>query len=320
MNPVNQSAPMVSVRSLHKTWPGGVEAVRGIDFDVSAGEVFGLLGPNGAGKSTTIGILTTAVAPSRGSARVAGTDVARDPRSARAASGIVFQDPVVDHALTGARNLHIHASLWGVDPDAARLRITDLAERFGLTGVLDRPVRTYSGGQRRRLEIARALVARPRVLFLDEPTVGLDPRIRYELLDLIAGLRRDDELTVLLTTHYLDEAERLCDRIGIMHEGEIVALGTPASLLATIGDQVVELRAASEDDATTVLTILRGNGIATDDALLVGRTVTLPRRHTDRRDIAVEVAKLDLPIVATTTRAPHLDDVYLRLTGGRIAA
>jgi ABC-2 type transport system ATP-binding protein len=319
-NPVNQSRPMVAVRSLRKTWPGGVEAVRGIDFDVDAGEVFGLLGPNGAGKSTTIGMLATAVVPTSGSVRVAGIDVGREPRAARAASGIVFQDSVVDQALTGTRNLQTHASLWGVDPEFAGARIADLARRFGLADLLDRPVRTYSGGQRRRLEIARALVARPRVLFLDEPTVGLDPRIRYELLDLIASLRHDDELTVLLTTHYLDEAERLCDRIGIIHEGVIVALGTPASLLATIGDEVVELRAASERDAAAALAILRAHGVAGNDALLVGRTLTLPQRHGECHDITTAVANLDLPIVATTTRAPHLDDVYLRLTGERIAA
>src|SRR5690242_18849639 len=236
----------VEVRGLRKTYHGGVEAVRGIDFDVSAGEVFGLLGPNGAGKSTTIGILTTAVAPTGGTARVAGVDVGQHPRAARAVSGIVFQDAVVDQALTGEHNLLTHASLWGVNPQSARTRIGDLAELFALTAVLDRPVRSYSGGQRRRLQIARALVGRPRVLFLDEPTVGLDPRIRYELLDLIAGLRHRSDLTVLLTTHYLDEAERLCVRIGIMHEGEIVAIGTPASLLASIGDEVVELRTANE--------------------------------------------------------------------------
>jgi ABC-2 type transport system ATP-binding protein len=319
MTTVNQSKAMVTVRALYKTWPGGVEAVRGIDFDVSAGEVFGLLGPNGAGKSTTIGILTTAVVPTRGIAFVAGIDVARHRRAARAASGIVFQDAVVDHALTGASNLRTHALLWGVDAGAASARIADLADRFGLTDIIGRPVRTYSGGQRRRLEIARALVTRPRVLFLDEPTVGLDPRIRYELLDLIASLRHDDDLTVLLTTHYLDEAERLCDRIGIMHEGEIVAQGTPAALLASIGDRVVELRAANEHDATVSLAMLREHGLAGDDALLVGRTLTVPQAA-DGTDFAAAIAHLELPVVATTTRAPHLDDVYLRFTGERIAA
>ncbi len=177
--------PAIDVRQLRKTYPGGVEAVKGIDFQVAAGEVFGLLGPNGAGKSTTIGMLTTTIAPTSGSARVAGFDVASEPLAARRVSSVVFQDPVVDRALTGRRNLDIHARLWGVDPGAARSRISELAQTLGLAELLDRPVASYSGGERRRLEIARALVSEPEVLFLDEPTVGLDPRIRHELLDVI---------------------------------------------------------------------------------------------------------------------------------------
>ena len=319
VNQTNQTDPVVVASSLSKTWPGGVEAVRSIDLEVHAGEVLGLLGPNGAGKSTTIGMLTTAIKPTHGRALIAGLDVAREPAAARSVSGIVFQDAVVDQALTGRRNLATHASLWGVDAADSRARIAELADGFGLHDILDRPVATYSGGQRRRLEIARALVSRPRVLFLDEPTVGLDPRIRYELLDLIAGLRVRDELTVLLTTHYLDEAERLCDRIGIMHEGRIVALGSPASLLAGVGDAVVELRTSSERDARQVFSALRAHDIAGDDALVVGRTVTVPVRGTER-DVTAALTALELPTTAITTRVPHLDDVYLRLTGERIAA
>jgi ABC-2 type transport system ATP-binding protein len=320
MTNMNTQHPKVSVRSLRKTWAGGVEAIRGIDFDVMAGEVFGLLGPNGAGKSTTIGVLTTAVRPTAGIARVDGFDVAEQPIAARSVSGLVFQEAVVDQALSGRRNLRTHALLWGVTASDAQERIDLLARDFDLVDLLDRPVGTYSGGQRRRLEIARALISRPRVLFLDEPTVGLDPRIRYELLDLIAGLRRDDELTVLLTTHYLDEAERLCDRIGIMHEGELVAVGSPSSLLATIGEAVLELRTDSVEDASVVLAALQRHGMAGEDALIVGRTVTLPVPRDRGPEMATALDQLDLPTIATTTRAPHLDDVYLRLTGERIAA
>src|SRR5438128_2178539 len=213
----------IEVRRLRKTYPGGVEAVKGISFEVASGEVFGLLGPNGAGKSTTIGMLTTTVRPTEGTAGLAGFDVVEQPLAARRVSSVVFQEPVVDRALTGRRNLEIHARLWGVDGGSAR--IAELAELLGLTELVDRPAGSYSGGERRRLEIARALVSEPRVLFLDEPTVGLDPLIRHELLDAIARLRALGDMTVLLTTHYLDEAERLCDRVAIVHAGEIVAAG-----------------------------------------------------------------------------------------------
>ena len=212
---------VIEVRGLTKTYAGNVEAVKGIDLDVESGEVFGLLGPNGAGKSTTIGMLTTTLEPTSGTALLAGHDVAKEPLSARGASSVVFQDAVVDRSFTGRRNLDVHARLWNVDPARAAKRTAELTAALGIASVLDRPVGTYSGGQRRRLEIARALISDPHVLFLDEPTVGLDPRIRHELLDVIEQLGAGGEITILLTTHYLDEAERLCDRIAVMHEGAV---------------------------------------------------------------------------------------------------
>ena len=308
----------IDVQHLRKVYPGGVEAVAGIDFAVAPGEVFGLLGPNGAGKSTTIGMLTTTVTPTSGRARVAGFDVVAQPLEARRASAVVFQEAVVDRALTGQRNLDIHARLWGVGAADAKQRCGELVERFGLADVVGRPVATYSGGQRRRLEIARSLLSQPRVLFLDEPTVGLDPRIRFELLDVIGGLRAREDMTIVLTTHYLDEAERLCDRIAIVHAGRIVALDTPQALLAGLGAEIVELRV--EGDVEAVLSFLRARGVAGADAFAVGATITVPLRGRPARDVIDAATDFGAPLAQTTTRPPTLDDVYLRLTGNRLAA
>ena len=312
------STAAVEAIGLSKTYPGGVQAVRGVDFSVATGEVFGLLGPNGAGKSTTVGMLTTTVAPSAGTARLAGHDVVSAPLSARAVSSVVFQEAVVDRSLTGRRNLELHADLWGVPRTDVRNRIADLASSFGLMDLLKRPVATYSGGQRRRLEIARALVSEPQVLFLDEPTVGLDTRIRYELLDLIDGLRSRTGMTTVLTTHYLDEAERLCDRVAIVHEGRIVASGSPGSLLSTLGDEIVELRV--ERDPNGALRSMQARGVADDNAFAVGSTLTVPIRGQSARMAIEVIGELGIEPESVTSRKPTLDDVYLQLTGSRLAA
>ena len=302
---------------LEKTYAGGVEAVKSITFDVTPGEVFGLLGPNGAGKSTTVGMLTTTIAPTEGAARLGGFDVAAQPLAARAVSSVVFQEPVVDHALNGHQNLELHWRLWAVEPREARARTQELSALLGLGDLLGRPVGSYSGGERRRLEIARALVSRPLVLFRDEPTVGLDPRIRAELLDAIAELRSRHELTVFLTTHYLDEAERLCDRLAIMHEGRIAALDTPQALLAGFGRELVELRV--EGSVDVALNCLRDRGVAGDDAFAVGSCLTVPLHERSVREAIATVHELGLAR-AISAREPTLDDVYLRLTGGSLAA
>jgi ABC-2 type transport system ATP-binding protein len=306
----------IEVNGLRKTYAGGVEAVKGIDFHVEPGEVFGLLGPNGAGKSTTVGMLTTTVAPSGGSARLGGFDVVRQPVEARRISSVVFQEPVVDRALTGRQNLELHVRLWGVEPGRAWARAEELIEALGLAELVDRAVGTYSGGERRRLEIARALVSEPHVLFLDEPTVGLDPRVRYELLDVIAGLRARNEVTILLTTHHLDEAERLCDRVAIVHTGRIVALDTPAALLEGLGRELVELRV--DGDPGPAIDVLREHRVAGPDAFAVGSTLTVPLRETSTSDALALIEELRLGRVLATRR-PTLDDVYLRLTGDRLA-
>ena len=307
---------MIEVRQLRKVYPGGVEAVKGIEFDVAPGEIFGLLGPNGAGKSTTIGMLTTTIRPSGGMALVGGFDVAESPLAARRVSSVVFQEPVVDRALTGRANLELHARLWRVEPHTARQRIAELSDALGVADLLDRPVGGYSGGERRRLEIARALVSEPRVVFLDEPTVGLDPRIRHELLDVIGRLRGSSDLTILLTTHYLDEAERLCDRVAVMHEGRIVALDRPQLLRQQLGRELVELQV--RDDLPAVLAVLRANGIAAEDAFAVGSTLTVPLRDLSAREAVAAISDLGVA-TAISAREPTLDDVYLRLTGDRLA-
>jgi ABC-2 type transport system ATP-binding protein len=308
----------VAVERLAKTYPGGVRAVDGISFEVAAGEVFGLLGPNGAGKSTTIGMLTTTIAPTSGSAALAGYDVVTQPLHARSVSSVVFQEPVVDRGLTGRANLELHARLWGVEETRGRRRLEELASTLGVAAIIDRPVESYSGGQRRRLEIARALLSSPRVLFLDEPTVGLDPRIRFELLDAIAGLRRRDGMSIVLTTHYLEEAERLCDRVAIMHAGAIVALGTPGELLAGLGGELLELRV--EGDVQVALAALGAYGIAAAEAYVTGQTLTVPLHGTSAGDALAALHLAGLGTGAIATRRPTLDDVYLRLTGETFAA
>jgi ABC-2 type transport system ATP-binding protein len=306
----------IEVRALRKTYPGGVEAVKGIDFEVPTGEVFGLLGPNGAGKSTTVGMLTTTIVPTSGTALLGGHDVVRSPLLARGASSVVFQEPVVDAGLSGRANIELHTRLWGVSPAKARRRTEELIESLGLGALIDRPVSSYSGGERRRLEIARGLSSAPEVLFLDEPTVGLDPRIRHELLDVIAGLRAHAELTVLVTTHYLDEAQRLADRVAIIHEGTIVALDSPQALLAGMGREILEFRVDGSPELA--LAGLRERRIARDDAFAVGARVTVPLHEHAVSEALAAIESQQLRASEIATRRPTLDDVYLQLTGNQL--
>jgi len=231
-------------------------------------------------------------------------------------SAVVNQDPAVDRTLSGRRNLEIHARAWGVRRPLRR--VDQVVGAFDLAEFVDRPVGTYSGGQRRRLEIARALLSRPRVLFLDEPTVGLDTRVRHELLDLLATLTGAGAMTILLTTHYLDEAERLCDRVAVIHQGRIVGLDTPAGLRHTLGSHIVELRVPG--DPAPALAALRAAGIAGTDAFSIGQTVIVPHHDGSTADSVTAINDLRIGASEVNTRPPTLDDVYLRLTGGRLAA
>jgi ABC-2 type transport system ATP-binding protein len=302
----------VVVRTLTKTYPNGVEAVRGISFDVRSGEVFGLLGPNGAGKTTTLGVLTTLVQPSGGTAMVGGHNVVVDPLSARGSIGVVFQDSVLDNEFSGEANLRLHARLWRV-PDADA-RIAALLDAVGLAERASDSVRTYSGGMRRRLEIARALLGRPSVLFLDEPTLGLDPIVRQELWHTVSMLREREQVTVLLSTHYLEEAQTVCDRVAIIDQGKIIALGTPAQLIDRVGPEMLELRV--EGDPHELLGALRELGPTVGEPLVAAATVSLASSDSPE-ELSTRVTSLEpsrLGVRTMTVRPTTLNDVFLILT------
>jgi len=290
---------------------GEVEAVRGIDLSVARGEIFGFLGPNGAGKSTTISILCTLLRPTGGQATVAGFDVLRDPGAVRSRIGLVFQDPALDEQLTARENLDFHAFLYNVPRELRRERVAEVLAMVELTDRAGSKVFTFSGGMKRRLEIARGILHSPEVLFLDEPTRGLDPQTRRHIWDYLLELRRREGITIFMTTHYMDEAE-YCDRIAIIDMGRIVALGTPDELKAGVGGDVITIATADNTAAAAEighrfnLTPAVDNGTlrleVSDGAAFVPRLVR----------------ELSMPVTAVTLRRPSLDDVFLKLTGRAI--
>src|SRR5580700_3435731 len=243
--------PAIAVDGLVKRY-GDFQAVKGISFDVAPGETFGFLGPNGAGKSTTISMLCTLIKPSAGRAIVDGFDVVTEQMEVRRRIGLVFQDTTLDDYLTAEENLKFHAELYGVRRDQVALRLQRVMEMVGLWERRKSVVRTFSGGMKRRLEIGRGLLHSPRVLFLDEPTVGLDPQTRASIWDYINQLKRQEQITMFLTTHYMDEAEN-CDRIAIMDNGEIVRIDTPEALKASVGQDRIEIHTDNDEKAIVEL-------------------------------------------------------------------
>ena len=301
--------PAVSVRGLQKRY-GDIVAVRGVDFEVAPGETFGFLGPNGAGKSTTIGMLCTLVQPTGGTALVAGHDVVAERGEVRRNIGLVFQDTTLDLYLTAEQNLRFHAELYGV-PRRARGSHAPVLDMVGLWERRATRVNTFSGGMKRRLEIARGLLHSPRVLFLDEPTVGLDPQTRASIWAYIHELRQQEDITIFLTTHYMDEAEH-CDRIAIIDEGAIVVLDSPEALKASVGKDRVQIRTA--DDARAIAQLRDRFGI---DAAVHEGAVTFAVASGEQF-VPRLFAELSVPIESVHVSRPSLDDVFLTYTGRTI--
>ncbi|HWT22591.1 MAG TPA: ATP-binding cassette domain-containing protein [Solirubrobacteraceae bacterium] len=309
----------IEVHALEKSYAGDVRALDGVSFAVEAGSIFGLLGPNGAGKSTTVKILTTLSRPDAGTAQVAGRDVLRSPGEVRRAIGVVAQKSGWDREATGRENLVLQGQLHGMGTRAARARAGELLARFGLADAADRVARTYSGGMARRLDVAIGLVHRPAVLFLDEPTTGLDPEVRADMWDEIARLSREEGITILLTTHYLEEADRLAARLAILERGRVVAEGTPEGLKGELrGDAVhVELAEPGDGEVEAALSTLAG----VRDVKVDQRTLHARADHGASAVPAV-LAALEghgIRVASVTVARPSLDDVYLRHAGRTFA-
>jgi ABC-2 type transport system ATP-binding protein len=313
-------AHAIEAEGLVKNYPGDVRALDGLSVTVGRGEILGLLGPNGAGKSTTVKILTTLVRPDAGTAAVAGHDVLRRPDRVRRVIGVVSQRSGADPEASGRDNLVLQGRLYGMGGAQARRRAAELLARFGLEDAAGRPAKTYSGGMRRRLDVALGLVHRPQVLFLDEPTTGLDPEARASMWAEIARLAGDDALAILLTTHYLEEADRLARRLAIVDRGRVVVEGTPDALKGELrGDAVhVEWREAPpEPRVREALGRLPGvREVVVDGPRLSARA------DDGASAVPVVLAALDqagVPAAAATVARPSLDDVYLRYAGRRFA-
>ncbi len=301
---------LIEVKNLVKKY-GDLTAVKGISFEVHQGEIFGFLGPNGAGKTTTISILCTLIAPTGGSATVNGLDVVSDPNEVREQIGLVFQDPSLDERLTGRENMEFHSVIYGVPPEQRKPRLESVLRMVELYDRMNDRVETYSGGMKRRLEIARGLLHYPKVLFLDEPTIGLDPQTRANIWAYMHQLRVQENITVFLTTHYMDEAEN-CNRIAVIDYGEIIALGTPEELKGLVGGDLIEIKTDNDVDARREL--IERYGVE-----MIERPDCLCFEVTNGHEFVPNLVRdLGAKVLSVSIRRPTLDDVFLKLTGHQI--
>jgi len=297
---------IIKTNALTKSY-GKIQAVRNIDLSIEKGEIFGLLGPNGAGKTTTIGMLCTIVRPTSGSALIAGYDVIKEPAQVRRKVGIVFQDPTLDTVLTGQENLELHARLYGVPSDIREKRITEMLELVDLKQRSNDITRTYSGGMRRRLELARGLLHRPAVLFLDEPTLGLDPQTRARIWEYIKKMAQMEQTTVVLTTHYMEEAEQVCDRVGIIDHGRIIALNSPENLKESMGGDMVVIR-VKEPPLEKIRALPYVSEVKENEGTL---EIITKEAHLH----LAEILSMIKDVQCVEMRVPTLNDVFIKLTG-----
>jgi len=303
---------VIETHDLTKSF-NGLTAVDKLDIAVESGEIFGLLGPNGAGKTTTISMLCTILKPTSGSATVNGFDICKEPNQVRKSIGIVFQDPSIDDRLTGRENLTMHANLYGIPPGEQKDRISRILKLVELEERADDLMRTYSGGMRRRLELGRGLIHYPKVLFLDEPTLGLDPQTRDHIWTYIRELKRTHDITIVLTTHYMDEADKLSDRIGIMDYGKIIALDTPSKLKETLEGDVIMIKSANLE---TLGKLLAENLGLAKTKVIDGLLEVTVRQGKALMPKVMELAiNNNIIIDSIALREPNLEDVFLHYTG-----
>ncbi len=304
----------IEVEGLKKIYNGKITAVDDISFQVRHGETFGFLGPNGAGKTTTVSMLTAGLRPTHGKAIVDGLDVSHDPEEVKRRIGVIFQESTADGDLTGRENLEVAAGCFGIPGSEGRSRAKLLIDQMQLSDAADRPAKTYSGGMRRRLELAVGLINRPRILFLDEPTLGLDPQGRAGFWSFIRKLREDDGLTVFVTTHYLDEADEMCDRIAIIDHGKIVATGTPTELKDRLGGDAVNLRI--QDGAPDLTGLLSGQpGVLSVQKQDGTYRVKCQKGETFVPRAVAACTEAGAAVLGVTVKRPSLDEVFLEYTG-----
>ena len=304
---------IVEVRNLVKEYGKDVLAVNKIDFDVIEGEVFGFLGPNGAGKSTTISMITTLLQPTSGTITLNGYDVVKDATKVRGTIGLVPQDLTADDELSGRENMYLQADLYNVPKDVAKERVEELLRIVKLEDAADRKVETYSGGMRKRLELVEGLIHRPKILFLDEPTLGLDIQTREIIWDYIKTMKEENNMTIFLTTHYLEEADSLCDRIAIIDEGEIKVIGTPAELKTSLGGDAIDIVIEDDEDHSELMGTLEGtSNITKKDGEYRIRTDNGDNTMTD---VLALSAKEGWRVKSVSLHRPSMNQVFLQYTG-----